>query len=223
MPVSLVWNSSPKRVLRVPGNSSELNLVQDWSIAPSIFSLLSWEVSSEAFPTRQIVRWIKLSTSVAGTAMPGSSFAPASSKSCHAAVSGRKMARIAACIFVDSVSLSLGKFFPKNSDIYLSTFGTRQTSRSGRGCSLKRASLSSFDRQRFTCFDRYDEIGLGTGRVPSLCLTSSAGSNTSPTSDSWSDSREEETETVFCRFSLGWVAPCSPLLCVSLEEGLSSR
>ena len=92
---------------------------------------------------RQSEHWIELSTSVAGTTMTGSSFTPASSKSHHAIVSGHKTARIAAYIFVDSVSLSLGKFFPKNSDIYLFTFGTRQTSTcmSGRGYSIKRASL----------------------------------------------------------------------------------
>ena len=39
-------------------------MVREWSIAPSTFSLVSWEVISEAFPTRQIVHWIKLSTSV---------------------------------------------------------------------------------------------------------------------------------------------------------------
>ena len=128
------------------------------------------------------------------------------------------MARIADCIFVDSVSFSLGKFFPRNSDIYLSTFGTRQTSRSGRGCSLKRASLSSLDRQRFTCFERYDAIGLGTENVPSLCFTSSAGSNSSPTSNSWSDSDDvDDTVATFCHFSLLWVARCSPLLRVLLE------
>ena len=57
-------------------------------------------VSSEAFPTSQMVRWIKPSASVAGTVMSELSFRPASRRSRQAAVSGLKIAKIAAWIFV---------------------------------------------------------------------------------------------------------------------------
>ena len=59
MLVSLYRNSS-KRVLRAAGNSSELNLVQDWWIAPSTFSLLSWEVSSKADKVSTGLSWAPL-------------------------------------------------------------------------------------------------------------------------------------------------------------------
>ena len=47
----------------------QLLLLQEGSIAVKIFSLWNTEVKSEAFPTRQIVCWIKLNASVAETAI----------------------------------------------------------------------------------------------------------------------------------------------------------
>ena len=67
-------------------NSSEPNLLQEGSIADNIFSLQNCEISFEAFPTRQIVCWIKSNASVAGTAMSGLSFCPVSRRSRQAAV-----------------------------------------------------------------------------------------------------------------------------------------
>ena len=64
--VSFDWNSSPNNMFFFVGNSSEPNLPQDGSIAYKIFSLWNCEVSSEAFPKRQIVCWIKRNASVAG-------------------------------------------------------------------------------------------------------------------------------------------------------------
>ena len=56
--VSFDWNSSPNKVFLVllVENSSEPNLLQEGSITVKIFSLRICEVSSEAFPTRQMVR-----------------------------------------------------------------------------------------------------------------------------------------------------------------------
>ena len=60
--------------------------------------------------------------------------------------------------------------------MYLSTFGAAQESRSGRRCSLKRASCSSLRRQRLKCLSTYCWMTFGASKVPSLDLTSSAGS-----------------------------------------------
>ena len=170
--VSFDWNSSPSNVF-FSENSSEPNLLQEGSIAVRIFSLQNCEVSSEAFPTRQIVRWIKLNASVAGTAMSGLSFSPASRRSRQAAVSGLKIVKIAAWIFVSCASFC----FPRYSAMYLSTLGTVHTSASGLGCSLNRASRSSLVRHRLRCLQRYVSTDLGITKVPSLFFTSSVGSN----------------------------------------------
>ena len=71
---------------------------------------------------------------------------PTSKRSCRAEVSGRILARIADCILVSFESRPFGTRLPKNSDMYLSIFGGMQDSRSGLGCSLNKASLSSFER-----------------------------------------------------------------------------
>ena len=165
--------------------SSEPNLLQAGSIAGKIFSLRNCEVSSEAFPTRQIVRWIKPNASVAGTA--GLSFSHTSRRSRQAAVSGLKLAKIAAWIFVSCASLSLGNCFPRYSVMYLSTLGTVHTSASGLGCSLNRASRSSLVRHRLRCLERYVSTDLGITKVPSLFFTSSVGSKSRTSPDSASE------------------------------------
>ena len=134
------------------------------------FSPFRTEVSSEAFPTRHTVHWIKLN---AGSDISGLSVNLASRRSRQAAVSGLKITKIAAWIFVSCASLSLGNYFPRYSDMYLSTLSTVHTSVSG---SLNRASCSSLVRHRFRCLERYDSTDLGITKVPSLFFTSYVGS-----------------------------------------------
>lgn len=184
--VSFDWNSSPNNVFFFIENSSEPNLLQEGSIADKIFSLWKCEVSSEAFPTRQIVRWIKPNASVVGTAMSGLSFSPASRRSCQAAVSGLKLAKIAAWMFVSCALLSLGNCFPRYSVMHLSTLGTVHTSVSGLGCSLNRASHSSLVIHHLRCLERYVSTDLGITKVPTLFFTSSVGSKSKTSSElSW--------------------------------------
>ena len=168
-------------------NSSEPNLLQEGSIAVRIISLQNCEVSSEAFPTRQIVRWIKLNASVAGTVMSGLSFSSTSRRSRQAAVSGLKIAKIAAWIFVSCALPSLGNCFPRCSAMYLSTLGTVHTSASGLGCSLNRASRSSLVRHHLRCLERYVSTDLGITNVPSLFFTSSVGTKSRTSPDSVSE------------------------------------
>lgn len=151
-------------------------MLHDWSIDSRIFDRLVCDTNSEAFPIRQRVRWITERTSVAGTVIPVSSSKPSSRRSCQAEVRGRMQAKIAVWTFASSVSRSLGNFFPKNSEMYLSTFGAIVTSKSGLGCSLKRASRSSLGRQCLRCRSKYFWIVLGTFVVPSFDLTREDGS-----------------------------------------------
>lgn len=125
-------------------------------------SLLVCEIYPEAFPIRHSERCMTARTSVAGNNIVVSFSRPSSRSSCHADVSGRIQARTAVWIFMSSASCSLGNFFPRKSDMYLSTSGARVTSRSGLGCSLNRASLSSFVRHRLRCLSRYFTITFGT-------------------------------------------------------------
>lgn len=151
-------------------------MLHDGSIVSKILDRLVCEISSEALPIIHSVHWIRVRTSDPGTTICGSPSKPASNRSCQAEVSGRILARTADCIFASSESRSLGMRFPRNSDMYLSIFGGTQESRSGLGCSLNRASLSSLVRQRFICLSRYCCMHWGTLNVPSFDLTRSPGS-----------------------------------------------
>ena len=107
-----------------------------------------------------------------------------SRRSHQAAVSGLKIAKIAAWIFVSCALLSLGNCFPGYSLMYLSALGTVHTSTSGLGRSLNRVSC-------LECLERFVSTDLGVTKVLSLFLTSSVGSKfrTSPDSISGFHSR----------------------------------
>ena len=59
---------------------------------------------------------------------------------------------------------------------FMFTLGGLQDSRSVLGCSLNRASRSSLERQHFMCLLKYFLMRGDTFIVPSLALTSEAGS-----------------------------------------------
>ena len=132
-------------------------------MASRIFVLLVWDRYFKAFPTRHKERWMTARTSLAGTIISAVFLKPSSRNSCHTNVSGRVQASTSAWIFISSVSCSLGSVLPRKSDMYLLALGARVVvSRSGRGCSLSRASRPSFVRQCLRCLSRYFWIDLGT-------------------------------------------------------------
>lgn len=138
LPVREAWNSSPNGVFFVLYSSDQnCSMTGQWT--PGFWII--W-FNSEAFPIRQRVCWITERTYVAGTVISVSLSKPSSSQG---KVRGEcRLERLPGSSPTPCHSL-WGISSPRIwTCTYLSTFGA---SKSGLGCSLKRASCSSLDRQ----------------------------------------------------------------------------
>ena len=109
---SEVWKSSPNSAEPVLGNSSFPNLAQLESHNSKIFVCRTWDISSEPFPTRHMMRWTSINTWDTGIT---SALSSASSVSVWRALRKTRGAiwRTAPWILLNSESTVVGKRVPK--------------------------------------------------------------------------------------------------------------